>query len=128
MVLLRDVAINKMLQTAPLFCRSKEITIYKFILGYVRKVNEDALKMIPEFAYPKAIYMAYARRSTHFLDEQNNYRQYGIDIRFNERSHPQALLPVGKTHLLFGRINRELIYIKMEDYGVCWDSASTAWR
>ena len=65
--------------------------------------------------------MAYARRSTHFLDEQNNYRQYGIDIRFNERSHPQALLPVGKTHLLFGRINRELIYIKMEDYGVCWD-------
>ena len=94
--------------------------IYKFLLDYVRMVNPDALRMVPAFGYPKNIYLAYARRSTHFPAEQDNYRQYGIDIRFANFS-PQFLLPTHKSHLLFGRISKDLVYIKMEDFGVCRD-------
>jgi len=94
--------------------------IYKFLLEYVRMVNPDAIRMAPAFGYPKNIYLAYARHSTHFPVEQDNYRQYGIDIRFANFS-PQFLLPTHKSHLLFGRISQDLIYIKMEDFGVCSD-------
>ncbi len=91
--------------------------IYDFLMKYVKMVNP---KDINPVAIPPSYQFAYPRFSTHFKDEQDKYGQYGIDIRFTLLS-PQFLLPAQKSHLLFGKINKDLIYIKMENYGTCPD-------
>ena len=91
--------------------------IYDFLMKYVKMVNPREINPV---AIPPSYQFAYPRFSTHFKDEQDKYGQWGIDIRFTLLS-PQRLLPAQKSHLLFGKINKDLIYIKMENFGTCPD-------
>jgi len=103
--------------------------IFNFLFNYVQMVNPDALTATPSLKNP-TIQFAYPRISTHFRDEQEKYRQYGIDIRFGKPGtkfttasigSAQSLLPTQKSHLIFGQLSDGLIYIKMEVHGTCPD-------
>lgn len=62
---------------------------------------------------------AYPRESSHFTVSQQQFRHYGIDIRFGN-SGELPLLPAGKRHLLFGKSDpkRQLLFIKPENFGL----------
>jgi len=100
---------------------------YNFLMRYVRRVNpevRDLLVADPASKLSKNAF-AYSRLSSHFHLEQNIYRHYGIDIRFLSVSpgifgYPQAegLLPNDNSHILFGKLGDNKIFIKFEEAGI----------
>lgn len=99
----------------------KNFKLYDFLIGYVKKVNPEITGTITDPASASANNpFAYSRISSHYKAEQKLYRQYGIDIRFDKKSEALPLLPSGKRHLVFGKIDekRNLIFIKPENYGI----------
>lgn len=100
-----------------------DFKLYNFLMGYVKKVNPQITGTITDPAATSSNNpFAYSRISSHYKDEQKGFRQYGIDIRYDKNSAALALLPIGKRHIVFGKIedgqNRNLIYIKPENYGI----------
>jgi hypothetical protein len=96
---------------------------YDFLLNYVKLVNpgikgtiEDPAQKISLNSY------AYSRASSHFVLQQRNNRHYGIDIRFPGAMTAQALLPAQKSHILFGVISDDCIFIKLENVGIASQS------
>ncbi|BDC34922.1 hypothetical protein Noda2021_08800 [Candidatus Dependentiae bacterium Noda2021] len=100
-----------------------DFKLYNFLMGYVKKVNPQITGTITDPASTSSNNpFAYSRISSHYKDEQKKFRQYGIDVRYDKNSAALALLPIGKRHIVFGKIedaqNRNLIYIKPENYGI----------
>lgn len=86
--------------------------IFEYLRGYVDFVKDEKTSGVSgvtpglsgnPFAYP--------RISSHYTHSEPE--QYGIDIRFNAQEDVEALLPEGKTHILFGRN-----FIKIENHGL----------
>lgn len=92
---------------------------YNFLFNYVKLVNpvikgtiEDPAQKISWNPY------AYSRASSHFVLQQKQERHYGIDIRFPGSIQAQAILPAQKSHILFGVISDDCIFIKFENVGI----------
>lgn len=92
---------------------------YDFLLNYVKLVNPDIKGTIEDPAQKISWnHYAYSRASSHFVLQQRNNRHYGIDIRFPGAIQAQALLPAQKSHILFGVISDDCIFIKLENVGI----------
>lgn len=89
--------------------------IYQFLHHYIKQVNPKRLlrrSLISMNPY------GYSRRSTHFPRDQEKFIQYGIDIRFTPYQKAQQFLPAFRTHILFGRLNHGLTFVKFERHGL----------
>jgi len=88
--------------------------LYNFLRTYVAAANPSQAK--PVFLSTTNKY-AYPRFSSHFARHQKTHSQYGIDIRFENQS-ALPLLPTGKRHILFGQLDNQYMFIKMENSGL----------
>jgi hypothetical protein len=88
--------------------------LYNFLRTYITKVNHSQTQ--PLFLSTTNKY-GYPRFSSHFARHQHIHPQYGIDIRFEDQS-ALPLLPTGKRHILFGQLDDQYMFIKMEDSGL----------
>lgn len=85
------------------------------------------LKSYAEFANAQEAVFAYDRdpkksKSTHYK-EYSPEGQWGVDMRFFANQASLPLLPMGKKHLLFGKLVMDknqpgLLFIKIEDSGI----------
>lgn len=101
-------------------------TLYDYLLQYVKNVNPQWNSCVSQSSNP----YGYCRHSTHLKEcqAQGNHH-FGIDIRFGDSldwwdywvpcaKQQQALLPAGKRHILFGKVDDERTFIKMENDGL----------
>lgn len=65
------------------------------------------------FSFLHSYVGTYRRISSHFSSYTN--QQYGLDIPFSYRSY--RLFIAQKRHVLFGKLNEHLLFIKPENYG-----------
>lgn len=92
-----------------------------FFLQYAKRVNPEIYGTIKDHpAHVSNNPFAYPRESSHFKKQQNEFRQYGIDVRFDASAPTQKLMPPDKTTLLFGVADKqkERIFLKPENYGL----------
>jgi hypothetical protein len=99
--------------------------IYNFLMNYVKMVNPAITGTLrdPASTISSNVYV-YSRLSSHFKQEQERFRHYGIDIRYPGYTIAQALLPAQKSHILFGDLGNGYIFIKMEDAGIAFLSVA----
>ena len=99
-------------------------TFYNFLMNYVKMVNPSIKGTLedPALKISTSNAQAYSRLSSHFKNEQEKFRHYGIDMRFAILQLAQTLLPAQKTHILFGRISADLMFIKLENVGIAAQS------
>jgi hypothetical protein len=94
------------------------LKIYNYLMTYVKQVNPSITDTLQDPAATLSLNQyAYSRLSSHFYNEQKQFRHYGIDIRFPNTVVAQAELPAGKSHILFGKIAPDTIFIKPESFG-----------
>lgn len=99
--------------------QDRQLRIYNFLMSYVKKVNPPITDTINDPVLNVSTNpFAYSRLSSHFKLEQRQYRHYGIDVRFGAAQFAQVLLPAQKTHILFGCIGNDQIFIKLENVGI----------
>lgn len=96
---------------------------YNFLMNYVKFVNKKIKGTKDDTAHHVSLdEYAYSRASSHFKLSQKEHRQYGIDVRFSgKRPKPPigGYLPIPKkTHILFGKIDKTRMFIKMEEVGL----------
>jgi hypothetical protein len=128
----RAMAKNQAFEEGTFIIQDEQHRLYDYLMNFVKLANptikelfaEDSEKNISQNQY------AYSRASSHFKREQKsttyNGRHYGIDIRFTKAGSgfaAQALLPAQKSHILFGKIANNLIFIKFENVGIALQSA-----
>ncbi|MBT3827636.1 hypothetical protein HOF51_01385 [bacterium] len=91
--------------------------VYNFLRDYVDRFGAQEQSCAGYVSFNQ---FAYPRVSTHFVNAAKAHQQYGIDVRFGSDGSRERLLPAGKTHLLFGMVDKgqELIFIKPEDAGL----------
>jgi hypothetical protein len=101
----------------------RNFKLYNFLMEYTKQQNtdikdnlEDPLLHVSENPF------AYSRDASHYVHLKNQFRSYGIDIRFSADQDAQPLLPALKRHILYSKIDQDvdnLIYIKFENFGIC---------
>ena len=99
----------------------KGFKIYNFMMDYIKRFNKEITDTtqdpLSHYSYNQ---YGYSRDASHYVHLKKLFRPYGIDIRFGPDGKEQTLLPAGKRHILFGKIdeNKQLIYIKPENHGL----------
>lgn len=129
----RAMAKNQAFEEGTFVIRDEQHRLYDYLMNFVELANPTIKKSFedPETNISQNQY-AYSRSSSHFkLEQKITYdgrpgRHYGIDTRFTKVGSgfaAQALLPAQKSHILFGQIADNLIFIKFENVGLAPQSA-----
>lgn len=92
--------------------------IFNYLLNYVNKVNPKENKH--PVHHSESPYGC-CRASSHLIKwQKQGNKHFGIDIRFGTtpKTSRSNILPTGKSHILFGKLDNERTFIKMEENGV----------
>lgn len=96
--------------------------LYNFLMKYSKQQNPDIHGNLQDpLLHMSNNPFAYSRDASHYVHLKNQFRSYGIDVRFGLDQEAQPLLPALKRHILFGKIAEDgdnLIYLKFENYGI----------
>lgn len=101
--------------------KDDNFVLHDFLLNYVKMVNPKVRGTVKDTAHWVSFNpFGYSRASTHFSKAQNESRQYGIDVRYHLADSLRNILPSGKSHILFGKVEPDLglMFIKLEHHGI----------
>ena len=117
------LAKNQVFEEGTYIIQDPQNRFYDFLVNYLKMVNPSIKDTLADPALKVSTNtFAYSRLSSHFKLEQEQFRHYGIDMRFNALELARTLLPVQKTHILFGHIRTGLLFIKPETVGIALQS------
>lgn len=101
----------------------RNFKLYNFLMEYTKQQNTDIKDDLQDpLLHVSENPFAYSRDASHYVHLKNQFRSYGIDIRFGADQEAQPLLPALKRHILYSKIDQDvdnLIYIKFENFGIC---------
>lgn len=89
--------------------------LFKFLDGYAELVSPQYKLYNGTSLHSLLETKAYTRHSSHWKGQVNG-NQLGIDIQ-DESNKPLVILPGNKSHLLFGTLKNNMVFLKWENYG-----------
>lgn len=89
--------------------------IFNFLYHFVDQTTDESHRHPVTYSTNP---FSYCRKSSHFPEEQKAFPHYGIDSRDDSNQYARYDLPHGCSHILFGQLPDNRMFIKPEKYGL----------